>query len=147
MGRDVPDGVMRLSEGRLEVDWTTETSLDYFEGVRASMRAIAGQLGGTYADNPLWWAQAGHHRAPARRRPDGPARRGRGVCDQYGEVFGHPGLYVLDGVAAARTGRRQPVADDRRRRRPRPAPHLLASRASLVEEVRSPSRDQVRAHG
>lgn len=22
-----------------------------------------------------------------------------GVCDPYGEVFGHPGLYVLDGAA------------------------------------------------
>ncbi|WP_345032823.1 GMC oxidoreductase [Kutzneria kofuensis] len=24
---------------------------------------------------------------------------GEGVCDPYGEVFGHPGLYVADGAA------------------------------------------------
>ncbi len=58
MGRDIPDGVMRLVGGRLEVDWTIETSIDYFEGVRNTMRSIAGQLGGTYYDNPVWWASA-----------------------------------------------------------------------------------------
>jgi cholesterol oxidase len=97
MGRDIPDGVMRLREGRLEVDWTTETSLEYFDGVRDSMRAIAGQLSGTYVDNPLWWAKR-----VITVHPLGGAPMGRhaeeGVCDQYGEVYGHPGLYVLDGA-------------------------------------------------
>ncbi len=96
MGRDVPDGVMRLSEGRLEVDWTIETSLEYFESVRAGMRAIAGQLGGTYADNPLWWAKRVITVHPLGGSPMGRTPQ-EGVCDQYGEVFGHPGLYVMDG--------------------------------------------------
>ena len=97
MGRDIPDGVMRLREGRLEVDWTTETSLDYFEGVRASMRAIAGQLGGTYADNPLWWAKRVITVHPLGGAPMG-RHPGEGLCDEFGEVFGHPGLYVMDGA-------------------------------------------------
>jgi cholesterol oxidase len=97
MGRDVPDGVMRIDKGRLEVDWTTETSLAYFDGVRDTMRTIAGQMGGSYFDNPLWWA-----RRVITVHPLGGAPMGRnsqeGVCDQYGEVYGHPGLYVMDGA-------------------------------------------------
>ncbi|MGB7820448.1 MAG: GMC family oxidoreductase [Ornithinibacter sp.] len=98
MGRDVPDGVLRLdARGRLAVDWTTETSAEYFSGVHRSMRAIAAELGGTYHDNPLWWA-----RRVITVHPIGGAVMGRnpaeGVCDAWGEVFGHPGLHVLDGA-------------------------------------------------
>ncbi|WP_323742695.1 GMC oxidoreductase [Nocardioides islandensis] len=97
MGRDVPDGVLRLREGRLEVDWTTETSLEYFNGVRGTMRTIAEQLGGTYADNPLWWVKRVITVHPLGGAPMGRHDR-EGVCDSYGEVYGHPGLYVLDGA-------------------------------------------------
>jgi cholesterol oxidase len=98
MGRDIPDGVLRIDErGRLAVDWTIETSTDYFHGVRQTMRAIAAQLGGTFVDNPLWWAQR-----VITVHPIGGASMGRspgdGLCDAYGEVFGHPGLYVMDGA-------------------------------------------------
>jgi cholesterol oxidase len=97
MGRDIPDGVFRIDKGRLEVDWTTETSLAYFDGVRATMRTIAGEMGGAYFDNPLWWAKR-----VITVHPLGGAPMGRhaqeGVCDEWGEVFGHPGLYVLDGA-------------------------------------------------
>ncbi|MBF4769581.1 FAD-binding protein [Nocardioides agariphilus] len=97
MGRDIPDGVMRLSGGRLEIDWTTETSLDYFDGVRGTMRAIAGQLGGTYYDNPIWWAKRVITVHPLGGSPMG-RHEGEGVCDPYGEVYGYPGLYVMDGA-------------------------------------------------
>ena len=149
MGRDVPDGVMHLSEGRLEVDWTTETSLDYFEGVRASMRAIAGQLGGTYADNPLWWAKRVITVHPLGGAPMG-RHAGEGLCDEYGEVFGHPGLYVLDGALLPGPVGANPsltiaaVAD-------RGCTHILESGPAtrsqpLVEEVaQQPSRDPVTA--
>lgn len=97
MGRDIPDGVLRLENGQLAVTWTTETSMAYFEGVRATMRAIAEEVGGEYHDNALWWANR-----VITVHPLGGAVMGRhaqeGVCDQYGEVFGHPGLYVLDGA-------------------------------------------------
>jgi cholesterol oxidase len=96
MGRDVPDGVMRLRGGRLDVDWTTATSAAYFARVRDTMRAIAEDLGARFEDNPLWW-----RRRVVTVHPLGGAPMGRhvaeGVCDQYGEVFGFPGLHVLDG--------------------------------------------------
>ena len=96
MGRDVPDGVMRLHRGHLEVDWTTATSEDYFGRVRETMRAIAGDLGARFQDNPLWWAKR-----VVTVHPLGGAPMGRhvaeGVCDSNGEVFGFPGLHVLDG--------------------------------------------------
>jgi cholesterol oxidase len=96
MGRDIADGVLRLREGRLEVDWTTETSLDYFNGVRDTMKTIADQLGGRYMDNPLWWIKRVITVHPLGGAPMGRHDR-EGVCDSYGEVYGHPGLYVLDG--------------------------------------------------
>ncbi|MEV5972709.1 GMC oxidoreductase [Streptomyces sp. NPDC051921] len=98
MGRDVPDGRMSLRRGYLDVDWTTLTSRGYFEGVRRTMADVAGALGGEFHDNPLWWT-----RRVITVHPLGGAPMGRhpaeGVCDGYGEVFGHPGLYVLDGAA------------------------------------------------
>ena len=98
MGRDIPDGRLRIDErGRLAVDWTIETSADYFHGVHETMRAIAAQLGGTFVDNPLWWAQR-----VITVHPIGGASMGTGphdgLCDSYGEVYGHPGLYVMDGA-------------------------------------------------
>ncbi|MFI2370725.1 GMC oxidoreductase [Streptomyces sp. NPDC018833] len=98
MGRDLPDGRMSLRRGYLDIDWTTLTSRRYFERVRRTMSDVAGALGGEYRDNPLWWS-----RRVITVHPLGGAPMGRhpaeGVCDSYGEVFGHPGLYVLDGAA------------------------------------------------
>jgi cholesterol oxidase len=97
MGRDVPDGVMRLRRGHLDVDWTIATSRAYFAGVRATMRALADALDADYHDNPTWRLKrvitvhplGG---APMARHPDD------GVVDAYGEVFHYPGLHVVDGA-------------------------------------------------
>ncbi|MFE5483494.1 GMC oxidoreductase [Streptomyces sp. NPDC056527] len=98
MGRDLPDGRMSLRRGYLDIDWTTLTSRRYFERVRRTMADVAGALGGEFLDNPLWWT-----RRVITVHPLGGAPMGRhpaeGVCDSYGEIFGHPGLYVLDGAA------------------------------------------------
>ena len=98
MGRDIPDGVMRLHKGHLAVDWTTTTSEAYFERVRATMRAVSDDLGARFQDNPLWWS-----RRVVTVHPLGGVPMGRhvaeGVCDDTGEVFGFPGLHVLDGSA------------------------------------------------
>lgn len=98
MGRDIPDGVMTLHDGRLAIAWTMATSKEYFGRVRATMESIAKDLDGNFVDNPLWWAKrvitvhpiGG---APAGRHP------GEAVCDSYGEAFGYPGLFVVDGAA------------------------------------------------
>ncbi|MBV9845409.1 MAG: hypothetical protein JOZ47_10095 [Kutzneria sp.] len=98
MGRDTPDGVMRLRNGELDVSWTTSTSEAYFERVRATMRAVARELDGEYSDSPTWLRRRTVVAHPLGGAPVG-AHRGEGVCDPYGEVFGHPGLYVADGAA------------------------------------------------
>lgn len=98
MGRDVPDGVMRLKGGYLDIDWTTTTSRRYFERVRATMRALADDLGGSFLDNPLWWAKRVITAHPLGGAPMG-RHDGEAVCDSYGEVFGFAGLHVLDGAA------------------------------------------------
>jgi cholesterol oxidase len=98
MGRDLPDGRMGLRRGYLDIDWTTQTSRRYFERVRSTMSDIADALGAEFRDNPLWWS-----RRVITVHPLGGAPMGRdpaeGVCDSFGEVFGLPGLHVLDGAA------------------------------------------------
>ena len=98
MGRDVPDGVMRLRGDLLDIEWTTETSVAFFERVRETMRAIAGELGARYVDNPMWFFRRIITVHPLGGAPIG-RHPGEGVCDPYGEVFGLPGLYVADGAA------------------------------------------------
>ena len=96
MGRDVPDGVMKLRKGYLDADWTVTSSKAYFDRIRQTRIDIAGVLGARYTDNPLrpfkrlvtvhplGGAPMGHHPA-------------EGVVDSYGQVFGYPGMYVADG--------------------------------------------------
>ncbi|HET7326247.1 MAG TPA: GMC family oxidoreductase [Nocardioidaceae bacterium] len=98
MGRDTPDGRMRLRHGYLDVDWTTQTSQRYIDGVRSTMRDLAHDLRGEFMDNPLWWARRVITVHPLGGAPMG-RHAGEGVCDAHGEVFGFPGLHVLDGSA------------------------------------------------
>ncbi|WP_034609169.1 GMC oxidoreductase [Cellulomonas sp. URHD0024] len=98
MGRDVPDGRMSLRGGNLAIDWTTATSKAYFASVRDTMERIGDALGAEFQDNPLWWARHTITVHPLGGAPIG-RHVGEGVCDEYGEVRGHPGLYVVDGAA------------------------------------------------
>ncbi|MFH8409220.1 GMC oxidoreductase [Streptomyces sp. NPDC018019] len=98
VGRDVPDGVMGLRDGRLDVRWTTATSRAYYEGVRATMRRLADGMGTGYLDNPIWWWRRVVTVHPVGGAPIGD-RPEDAVCDPYGEVFGHPRLYVADAAA------------------------------------------------
>jgi cholesterol oxidase len=98
MGRDIPDGKMRLEQnGSLEVDWSKGgASGPYFDRVRDRMRDIAGELGGEFHDNPLWWLSK-----VITVHALGGCPMGRdvseGVVDPWGNVFGVPGLHVADG--------------------------------------------------
>jgi cholesterol oxidase len=96
MGRDLPNGRMVLTEKQLDIDWTVAGSKLYFERVRDSMHRIADILGANFVDNPLW--QAGRvitvhplGGAPMAKSPD------EGVVNDWGEVFGYPGLTIADG--------------------------------------------------
>jgi cholesterol oxidase len=98
MGRDVPDGVMRLRRGHLDVDWTTATSQAYFDGLRTTMQRLAEGLDADYRDNPMW-----RLKRVVTVHPLGGAPMGRhpeeGVVDPFGEAFHYPGLHVVDGAA------------------------------------------------
>jgi cholesterol oxidase len=97
MGRDIPDGVMTLQGGRLAINWTLATSAAYFGRMQATMHSIARELGGSFKQNPLWWSKRVITVHPLGGAPAG-RNSGEGVCDPYGEVFGYPGLHVVDGA-------------------------------------------------
>jgi cholesterol oxidase len=98
MGRDIPDGVMKLcDDGTLGLEWTTDTSLAYFERVRETMRKLARALDVEYVDNPIWFFKRIITVHPVGGAPMG-HNATEGVCDGFGEVYGHPGLYVADGA-------------------------------------------------
>jgi len=98
MGRDVPTGRMSLRDGELDVRWNVEDSAEHVDRLRAAMGRIADVLGGELSGLP-----AGLGKRLVTAHPLGGAAMGRhageGVCDPYGEVFGHPGLYIADGAA------------------------------------------------
>ncbi|WP_283139571.1 FAD-dependent oxidoreductase [Rhizohabitans arisaemae] len=98
MGRDVPDGRLRLRDGKLDVIWSGESSDEYFERLRGTMRRIADVLGAEYADSPVWFGRRVVTVHPLGGAPMG-VSPDEGVCDTYGEVFGYPGLHIADGAA------------------------------------------------
>jgi cholesterol oxidase len=98
MGRDVPDGVMRLRRGHLDVDWTVRSSEAYFARVRATMQTLAEQLDAQFLDSPMWRFKRVITVHPLGGAPMG-RHPGEGVVDAFGEVFHYPGLHVVDGAA------------------------------------------------
>jgi cholesterol oxidase len=97
MGRDVANGRLFLKDNFLDCDWTQDKSQEYFERVRRVGRAIATALNAKYLDNPSY--EFLHQVLTA--HPLGGCPMGfsaeDGVVNSYGEVFGCPGLYVVDG--------------------------------------------------
>ncbi len=96
MGRDTPDGRIILTDGELDVEWTTATSEAYFAAMRGTMREISERSGRAFPRQPAVVDETRGHGSSARRRAHGPAhprRRRR----HWGEAFGHPGLFVIDG--------------------------------------------------
>jgi len=96
MGRDVPDGRMRLRQGRLDVDWAARGSKPYFDRMNQTMKDIGRALGGHYIANPLWWLNLLITVHPLGGCPMG-RDASRGVVDPWGQVFGYPGLSIADG--------------------------------------------------
>jgi cholesterol oxidase len=60
------------------------------------MKALAGALGADFQVNPSWFARRVVTVHPLGGCPMGTSAAD-GVVDTFGEVFGHPGLYVADG--------------------------------------------------
>ena len=97
MGRDFANGRLSLKGELLECDWSQKKSQAYFDHVRKVGEAIAETLNGKYIDTPSY--RYLHQVLTA--HPLGGCPMGftaeDGLVDSYGEVFGYPGLYVLDG--------------------------------------------------
>jgi cholesterol oxidase len=98
MGRDVPDGVMSLRDGDLELEWTSRASEAYFNRVEETIRAIAGALGGRLLNTPLWLFKRAITVHGLGGCPMATDER-HGVVGPDGEVFNYPGLYVVDGAS------------------------------------------------
>jgi cholesterol oxidase len=96
MGRDVPDGVMKLRKGYLDVDWTMATSKTYYDRVRRTMIDVADHLGATYRDNPLLTLKRLVTVHPLGGCPMATSMS-EGLVDPWLQVHGYPGLYVADG--------------------------------------------------
>lgn len=98
MGSDAADGRMSLSGGNIEIEWDSSRSRRMFDEMERVMKELSRALGGRYETSLLW-------RWPLRKlltahplggcaMSDDPAA---GVVGEFGEVYGHPGLYVSDG--------------------------------------------------
>ena len=97
MGRDYANGRLWLRGDLLECDWTRKKSQEYFDRVRRAGQAIAKSLNAEYHDNPSYTYLSQVLTAhPLGGCPMG-STASDGVVNSYGEVFGHSGLYVLDG--------------------------------------------------
>jgi cholesterol oxidase len=98
MGRDFANGNLSLDkDGLLECDWDVKKSQDYFNRVLRIGRGLAGALHAEYIENPAYE----YFKQVLTAHPLGGCPMGRnkneGVVDSWGGVFGHPGLYVVDG--------------------------------------------------
>jgi len=101
MGNDRGDGRIELRGPghRLHVTWDVTRNDSLYQAERAVSGQVVRALGGHPFSTPTWRL----FRQPVSVHNLGGARLGSdpetGVVDTDGEVFGHPGLYVLDGAA------------------------------------------------
>ena len=96
MGRDRPNGRMRLEGEELELDWSAKPSQDYYDCVRDSLGGLAAALGGRLVKDPLDRRSRAVTVHPVGGCPMAVDPR-QGVVDPWGRVHGHPGLWVADG--------------------------------------------------
>lgn len=96
MGRDTPDGIMRLERDDLAIDWSTKTSRPYFDDVEEVMRRLARATGGKLRLNPLSMLQRVITVHPLGGCPMG-EHPADGVVDSFGRVFGHERFSIADG--------------------------------------------------
>jgi len=100
MGTDAGNGLLRLHDGRIQVDWDPKDSLPLYDEIIAALREMSQQLGGNYTDPQGYDPVTGAGLVTA--HPLGGCVMGEtretGVVDPRGEVHGVPGLWVADGA-------------------------------------------------
>lgn len=96
IGRDVPNGVLAIHRGELDVNWPEDLSRDYYERVRETACRIAQAWRAEFRESPFWGVN--RH---VTVHPLGGCSMGRneseGVVDDFGQVFNYPGLFIADG--------------------------------------------------
>ncbi len=96
MGRDRSTGTVELSpDDQPVIRWRMEASKLHYDRVRREMRKIARAVGGKFVDNPLTWFDKVIAVHPLGGCVMAETEQ-EGVVDVDGQVFGHPGLYVVD---------------------------------------------------
>ncbi len=96
MGRDLPDGRLRLRDGELECTWSLEPSRAQYDEIDRVAGAVSTALGGRYVGGRLLDKLRTMTVHPLGGAPMGESWT-EGVVDSHGEVFGHRGLFVADG--------------------------------------------------
>jgi cholesterol oxidase len=97
IGRERPQGRMRLRRGLLDVEWSFAESRSYFDHVRSTVKELARGLDAEFEDNILWKLNNSITVHPLGGCPLG-ATAAEGVVDpDSGEVHNYPGLHVADG--------------------------------------------------
>jgi cholesterol oxidase len=97
IGREQPQGRMRLRNGLLDVEWSFADARTYFNHVRSTLRELADGLEAEFEDNLLWRLNNSITVHPLGGCPLG-ATPAEGVVDPVtGQVHNYPGLHVADG--------------------------------------------------
>jgi cholesterol oxidase len=104
MGRDLANGEIRLHPrtSELKIKWDAPSNMALYEAQRRLTIDFARAMGGDAATNPLWrW-----FRIPVTVHNLGGCpmadSQDAGVTDANGEIYGYPGLFVLDGAILPR---------------------------------------------
>ncbi len=105
MGTDAADGIFKLnSQGKLALDWSFKNSRAMYEVMLGHMKSLSEAAGGTFINSFMWkslllrWPfhkTLTAHPLGGCVMSDCPAE---GVANQWGEVWGYPGLFVADGA-------------------------------------------------
>ncbi len=98
IGRDNAGGLVHFRRNRIDIQWDyVHDNQALIAAMTETMTALATEYGGSFAPSALWnmaRKTVTVHPLGGCRMADDPAQ---GVVSSYGEVYGHPGLYVIDG--------------------------------------------------
>lgn len=99
MGRDRAGGVIKLASPApgIFIDWDVHSNLPFYDAEAELSADFAAALKGRPELNPMW--KVLHTPVSVHNLGGCPMAdiEGMGVVSPFGEVFGYPGLYVLDG--------------------------------------------------
>lgn len=96
MGLDPASGTMRLTDGRLDLDWPVKDSKAFLDRIWPTMAEIARCSDSRFLRGPSALLSRAVTAHPLGGCPMG-KNPACGVVDKYGEAYGHPGLFVVDG--------------------------------------------------